>query len=87
MENYISREVKQLVNRYGDEIELEIFEYSLTIHARQRIFPISDRYFKVAATICQDEPPFKDFFATGMASQKRLAIIKAIQNVHKEASY
>ncbi|MFJ7974822.1 hypothetical protein ACIQZI_03780 [Peribacillus sp. NPDC096379] len=87
MENYISREVKRLINRYGDEIELEIFEYSLTIHTRQRIFPISDRYFKVVATICQDEPPFKDFFATGMASKKRIAIKKAIQNVHKEASY
>ncbi len=87
MENYISCKVKRLINRYGDEIELEIFEYSLTIHTRQRIFPISDRYFKVVATICPDEPPFKDFFAIGMASQKRIAIKKAIQNLYKEASY
>ncbi|MFJ5621665.1 hypothetical protein ACIQD3_02830 [Peribacillus loiseleuriae] len=87
MENYISREVKQWVNAHGDEIELEISEYSLSIYTRQRIFPISDRYFKVIATICQEEPPFKDFFATGMAFKKSIAIKKAIQNLHNEAAY
>lgn len=46
MKPYQLREVTQLVNEFGDEIEIEIIQYS--------------HYFHVVATICPDTPPFKD---------------------------
>jgi hypothetical protein len=47
--NYISHRVSPKVNEHGDEIELETIKF--------------DDHCRAVATICQDTPPFKDFFA------------------------
>lgn len=70
----LSREVRQLVNDVGDEIELEILKYS-------------DHYY-VVATICQDHLPFKDYLAIGRDfHSKKRAIKKALRELYLEAYY
>ncbi|WP_041580785.1 hypothetical protein [Bacillus sp. 1NLA3E] len=74
MENLISREVTQLVNDIGDEIELEIFQYI--------------DHYSVTATICPDTPPFKDYIATGSdRHSKRKAMKKALKELYLKAYY
>ena len=69
---FLSREVKQIVNKLGDEIELEIFQYP-------------NEYY-VVATICQDHPPFIDCFSFGSdLRRKKAAIRKALRDLYLQA--
>lgn len=72
MRNFLSREVTQLVNDVGDEIELEIIQY--------------DDHFSVTATICQEEPPYKDYIGSGSdTDSKREAMRKALKKLYLQA--
>ncbi len=74
MENIISREVTQLVNDIGDEIELEILEYI--------------DHYSVTATICPDNPPFKDYIASAIDFRsKRNAMKEALKKLYVKAYY
>jgi hypothetical protein len=67
--NCLSREVTQLVTDVGDEIELEIFQYT-------------DHYY-VVATICQNDSPFMDHIAFGKdPHSKRRAMKKALRELY-----
>ncbi|MEH7885116.1 hypothetical protein V7654_12445 [Bacillus sp. JJ1609] len=48
---YMERRVPRFFNEYNDEIEMEIIKYQ--------------DHFKVVVTICQEEPPYKDFIGIG----------------------
>ncbi|WP_071392876.1 hypothetical protein [Bacillus tuaregi] len=70
--NYISREVKQIINEVGDEIECEIIRYK-------------NRY-AVTVTICQDEPPFLDCIGFGEdPRRKKKALKKALKHLYIQA--
>ncbi|MCQ6274722.1 hypothetical protein JMM81_07015 [Bacillus sp. V3B] len=72
MFNYLSREVIQLVNDVEDEIEFEIIRYH--------------DHYSVTATICQEEPPFKDYIAFGKDRfTKRRAMKKALEELYLQA--
>ena len=72
MELYQSREVTQLVNEFGDEIELEMFQY--------------DNHFYVIATICPDHLPFKDYIGRGKDRlNKRTAVKMALKELYMKA--
>ncbi len=69
MREYVSREIRQLFNEFGDEIELEIIRYN--------------DHYNITATICQDEPPFKDYIGIGKdGNNRRKAIQKALKELH-----
>jgi hypothetical protein len=69
---YIDRKVSRLINEYNDEIEMEILKYQ--------------EHYKVVVTICQKEPPFKDFIGIGMDRwSNRRAAKKALQELYREA--
>lgn len=69
---YIDRSVSQLINEYNDEIEMEIIKYH-------------DNY-KVVVTICQEEPPYKDFIGIGTDRwSKRRAARKALMKLYQES--
>jgi hypothetical protein len=71
-DDYLSMEVKRIVNDVGDEIELQVIEYP-------------DHYY-VAATICQDAPPFKDYIGVGRDFQcVREAARKALKELYLQA--
>lgn len=72
MIHYLSREVRQIVNEVGDVIELEIIHY--------------DDHYSVTATICQEEPPFKDCIGFGKDRfTKRRAMKKALKELYLQA--
>ncbi|AGK55912.1 hypothetical protein [Bacillus sp. 1NLA3E] len=74
MENLKSREVTQLVNDIGDEIELEILQYI--------------DHYSVTATICPDKPPFYDYIASGIDfHSKRNAMKIALKKLYLKAYY
>jgi hypothetical protein len=69
MIDYLSREVKQRFNDVGDEIELEIIHYS--------------DHYSATASICQEEPPFKDCIGFGKDRfTKTRAIRKALDDLY-----
>jgi hypothetical protein len=69
---YIDRSVSRLINEYNDEIEMEIIKYQ-------------DQY-KVVVTICQEEPPNKDFIGVGTDRRSaRRAARKALKDLYMEA--
>jgi hypothetical protein len=71
-QNYISRELKQIVNERDDEIELEIIEFH-------------DHYI-VIATICEEKPPYKDYLAEGISYvSKKEAARKALTDLYRQA--
>ncbi|WP_053367813.1 hypothetical protein [Bacillus sp. FJAT-27245] len=67
--DFLAREVTHLLNEYGDEVELEIIKYPDHCH--------------VTATICQDEPPYKDCITTGKhRTSRKKAIHKALKQLY-----
>ncbi|WP_394239514.1 hypothetical protein [Niallia oryzisoli] len=67
--NYISREVRQIINEVGDELEFEIIRYK-------------NRY-SVTVTISQDYPPFLDCIGFGEDSRrKKNAVRKALKELY-----
>ncbi|MFY0761460.1 hypothetical protein AB1K32_21940 [Metabacillus dongyingensis] len=66
--NYCSRRVLQIVNEQSDEIGLEMIKYINHWHA--------------VTTICQEEPPFKDYIADGIDQSKRGAARKALRELY-----
>ncbi|APH03471.1 hypothetical protein [Bacillus weihaiensis] len=72
--DYISREIEQFNSEYGDEIELEIVHFY--------------DHFRAFATICQDESPFKDYFAEGVDYRSSdEASKKALEELYRQAYY
>ena len=72
MELYQSREVTQLVNEFGDEIELEMIQYN--------------NHYYVIATICPDQFPFKDYIGRGKDPlSKRTAVKSALKELYMKA--
>jgi hypothetical protein len=70
--NYINRTVSQLINKIDEEIEMEIIQYH--------------NHYKVVVTICQEEPPYKDFIGIGTdRKSKRRAAKKAFVELYREA--
>lgn len=70
---YVERSVSRIINEYNDEIEMEIIKFK--------------DHYKVVVTICQEEPPYKDFIGTGKDKwSKRRAAKKALLELYK-ASY
>ncbi|WP_338452563.1 hypothetical protein R4Z09_12190 [Niallia oryzisoli] len=70
--NYISREVKQVINDFGDEIEFEIIRYK-------------NRY-SLTVNICQNKPPFLDCIGFGEDPRRRKsAIRKALKELYLQA--
>jgi len=70
--NYISREIKQIINEAGDELEFEIIRY----HNR----------YSVVVTICQDHPPFKDCIGFGEhPRRKKTALRMALKELYTQA--
>lgn len=68
----IERKVSRFNNEFNDEIEMEIIKYQ--------------DHYKVVVTICQEEPPFKDYIGIGMDRRSaRRAARKALSNLYKEA--
>lgn len=70
-QNYHSRRVLQIVNEHGDEIEMEMIKYKDLSHA--------------IVTICQEEPPFKDYIAEGFAKSERGAAREALIELYQKA--
>lgn len=69
---YIDRSVSRLINEYNDEIEMEIIKYQ--------------DHYKVVVTICQEEPPYKDFIGVGTDRRSaRRAARKALKGLYLEA--
>ncbi|WP_226674932.1 hypothetical protein [Mesobacillus jeotgali] len=67
--DYIDRRVSQFINEYNDEIEMEIIKYP--------------DHYKVVVSICQEEPPFKDFIEIGMDRRSaRRAARKALKGLY-----
>ncbi|NHM30675.1 hypothetical protein [Neobacillus terrae] len=65
-------EASQIVNEYGDEIEIEIIQFRNQYH--------------VTVNICQERPPFKDFTAIGIdLHSKRKAAKKALIKLYNQA--
>lgn len=74
MELYQSREVTQLVNEFGDEIELEMIQYG--------------GHYYVIATICPDYLPFKDYIGRGKDPlSKRNAAKIALKELYLKALF
>jgi hypothetical protein len=70
--DFIDRKVSRFINEYNDEIEMEIIKYQ--------------EHYKVVMTICQEEPPFKDFIGIGMDRRSgRRAARKALKGLYLEA--
>ena len=70
--DYIDRRVSRFINEYDDEIEMEIIDYR--------------GQFKVIVTICQENPPFKDFIGIGTDRRsRRRAARKAMVELYKTA--
>jgi hypothetical protein len=66
---YIDRSVSRLINEYNDEIEMEIIKYQ--------------DHYKVVVTICQEEPPYKDFIGVGTDKRSaRRAARKALKKIY-----
>jgi hypothetical protein len=69
-QNYISREVLQIVNEHGDEIELETIQF--------------DDHYRAIATICQDQTPSKDYIGFGHDTvSERNAIEEALRELYQ----
>ncbi|MGM7721586.1 hypothetical protein [Metabacillus sp. Hm71] len=71
LQDYISRKVSQQVNEYGDEIELETIRYY--------------DHCRAVATICQEKPPYKDYFAEAKDQTVRGAARKALKELYLQA--
>ncbi|RSD28596.1 hypothetical protein [Mesobacillus subterraneus] len=70
--NYIDRSVSQFTNEYLDEIEMEVIKYH--------------DHYKVVVTICQEEPPYKDFIGVGVDRWSgRRAARKALNGLYIDA--
>lgn len=69
---YIDRRVSRLINEYNDEIEMEIIKYH--------------DHYKVVVTICQEEPPFKDYIGIGTDRwSRRRAARRSLLKLYHEA--
>jgi hypothetical protein len=70
--DFIERKVSRFINEYNDEIEMEIIKYP--------------NHYKVVVTICQEEPPYKDFIGVGTDKRSaRRAARKALKGLYSEA--
>jgi hypothetical protein len=70
--DYMNRRVSRFFNEYNDEIEMEIIKYQ--------------DHYKVVVTICQEEPPFKDFIGIGTDRRSgRSAARKALRDIYSKA--
>jgi hypothetical protein len=70
--NFIDRRVSRFINEYNDEIEMEIIKYQ--------------DHYKVVLTICQEEPPYKDFIGVGTDKRSaRRAARKALKGLYLKA--
>lgn len=69
---YIDRRISRFFNEYNDEIEMEIIKYQ--------------DHYKVVVTICQEEPPYKDFIGIGTDRRGvRSAARKALKDIYLKA--
>ncbi|MEH7886351.1 hypothetical protein V7654_18780 [Bacillus sp. JJ1609] len=69
---HISWEVTQLINEYGDEIEMDIIQYPTE--------------YQVTVNICDKKPPFKDITTTAIHPRsKRKAAKQAMMELYKLA--
>lgn len=69
---YIDRSVSRFINESNDEIEMEIIKYQ--------------DHYKVVVTICQEEPPYKDFIGLGTDKRSaRRAAKKALLELYQDA--
>ncbi|MGN7942154.1 hypothetical protein [Virgibacillus sp. 6R] len=71
MQDYLSREIKQIKNERGDEIEVEVRRY--------------EKHYHAIATICEDKPPFKDYFAEATDRKRMNALRKALKDLYEQA--
>lgn len=72
MIHYLSREVTQTINEVGEVIEWEIIQY--------------DDHYSVTATICQEQPPFKDYLGSGRGRyNKSKAMKQALEDLYVQA--
>ncbi|MBS8263844.1 hypothetical protein DYI25_05245 [Mesobacillus boroniphilus] len=70
--DFVERKVSRFINEYNDEIEMGIIKYQ--------------DHYKVVVTICQEEPPFKDFIGIGIDRRRgRRAARKALKGLYLEA--
>ncbi|MGM0923265.1 MAG: hypothetical protein ACQEWW_18965 [Bacillota bacterium] len=68
---YLSRRVLHIGNEHGDEVEMVMTKYK-------------DQWLAIA-TICPDEPPFKDYSAEGVAKSERGAAREALIELYQQA--
>jgi hypothetical protein len=69
---YIERSVSRIINEYNDEIEMETIKYQ--------------DHYKVVVTICQEEPPYKDFIGIGTNRRSaRKAARTALKHLYLKA--
>jgi hypothetical protein len=70
--HYISMEVTQFFNEYGDEIEMDIIRYP--------------NEYQVTVNICDEAPPYRDFTATATdIRSKRKAAKRALLELYQQA--
>lgn len=68
----MERKVTRFINEYNDEIEMEVIKYQ--------------GHYKVVVTICQEEPPYKDFIGIGTNRRSaRKAARTALKKLYLEA--
>lgn len=69
---YLSWDVTQFKNEYGDEIEMDIIQYP--------------NEYLVTVNICDEQPPYRDITATGTHPRsKKHAAKKAMILLYKQA--
>ena len=69
---YLSWDVIQIINEYGDEIEMDIIQYT--------------NEYQITVNITDEQPPFRDFTATATHPRsKKNAAKKAMILLYKQA--
>lgn len=69
---YVDRRVNRFTNEFNEEIEMEIIKYN--------------DHYKVVVTICQEEPPYRDFIGIGTDRRSaRRAARKALVELYRVA--
>jgi hypothetical protein len=69
--NYLSWDVTQFMNEYGDEIEMDIIRYP--------------NEYQITVNICDENPPYRDITATATHSRsKKHAAKKAMILLYKQ---
>ncbi|WP_102261164.1 hypothetical protein [Mesobacillus jeotgali] len=70
--NYLSWDVTQFENEFGDEIEMDIIQYT--------------NEYQITVNICDQQPPYRDITATATHPRsKKQAAKKAMTLLYKQA--